>query len=407
MKPRQLTCLLLAIFLIGGCAGEIQKDSQVAQATETPTAEINREVRPGIYMSNDPADFPFPTSGYDVYFVGETHGNPQTKQVFQAYLEKLYKEAGVRDVILEEDQVYETEANAYVQGSTDVFPHNICLRADILGQIREFNAALAAGEKVRVHLVDVDSPLPSIYQHIRDLHQPLGSAAADVSIPELSEFTNWSPKQRKDLVMELKKASAGQPAILNELETVDLSLKWYTMGNRLDENVPVGFQKYFGPIREDVMTKNARYVLAELNGHPILVFFGGGHGMKTSDFLGDGLTSWAQRLNDSGIKVYSLSILGASGDGFWHGQTFEYKEGTQRYEGVDGYRFEDGASLSSWFETYPDRGILYADLRTAENAKIGLPSVYPDIPASQVYDGLVIFKEFTPMEDACGFSSEQ
>jgi hypothetical protein len=229
----------------------------------------------------------------------------------------------------------------------------------------------------------------------------LGSAAASISLPTLVAFTDWSPNQRKALVTELKKASADQPAILDRLETVDLSLKWYNMGNRLDENIPIGLQKYFGPIREDVITKNVQSVLSELNGHPILVFFGGGHGMKTSDFLGEGLTSWAQRLNDNGTKVYSLSILGASGKGFWHGQSFDYKEGIQGYEGVDGYRFEDGASLTSWFETYPDRGMLYADLRTGENAKIGLPSVYPDIPASQVYDGLVIFREFTPMEDAC------
>lgn len=407
MKRRLPAGILLVVLTMVGCNGETQKTPEISRPAETATAAIEMEARPGVYISNDPNDFPFPVSGYEVYFVGEAHGNPQTKQVFQTYLERLYGEAGVRDVILEEDQVFETEANAYVQGSADGFPHNLCLRADILGQIREFNAALPAGEKVRVHLVDVDSPLPSIYQHIRDLHRQLGSAAAAISIPELAEFTNWSPKQRKDLITALKKAAADRPAILNELETVDLSSKWYTMGNRLDENVPVGLQKYFGPLREDVMTKNVRYVLAERKGSPFLVFFGGGHGMKTSEFLGEGLTSWGQRLNDGGIKVYSLSILGASGKGFWHGRPLEYKEGTQRYEGVDGYRFEDGTSLSSLFEAYPDREILYADLRTGGNAKIGLPSVYPDIPASQVYDGLVIFKEFTPMEDACGFSNGQ
>ncbi len=408
MKRRLLAGILWVVFAAVGCNGQALKTPEISRPTETATAAIENKVRPGVYISNDLNDFPLPTSGYDVYFVGETHGNSQTKQVFQTYLERLYREAGVRDVILEEDQVYETEANAYVLGSADGFPHNICLRADVLGQIREFNTTLPAGEKVSVHLVDVDSPLPSIYQHIRDLHQKLGSAAADVSIPELSEFTNWSPKQRKDLVMELKKVSAGQPAILNELETVDLSLKWYTMGNRLDENVPVGFQKYFGPIREDVMTKNARYVLSGLDDRPVLVFFGGGHGMKTMSVPNppvEGFTSWAQRLNDTGSRVYSLMILGMSGKGFWHGQSFEYKEGIQRYEGVDGYRFEDGTSLSSLLGTYPDRGILYADLRTGENAKIGLPSVYLDVPASQVYDGLVIFKEFTPMEDACSGSN--
>ena len=227
MKRRHLTCLSLAILLIGGCAGEIQKDSQVPQATETPTAEINTEVHPGIHMSNDPADFPFPISGYDVYFVGETHGNPQTKQVFQAYLERVYKEAGVRDVILEEDQVYETEANAYVQGSTDVFPHNLCLRADILGQIREFNSKLPDDEKVIVHLVDVDSPLPIVYKHLVELHSKLGPAGETITIPDLSEFETWSPGQLYDLIDELRNASASQPDILNGLDTVYLSLRWY------------------------------------------------------------------------------------------------------------------------------------------------------------------------------------
>jgi hypothetical protein len=411
VKHRHLICLLLVVFLMAGCAGEIQTTSQVPKVTETPTTETNREVRPGIYMSNDPADFPFPTSGYDVYFIGETHGNPQTKQVFQTYLQKLYKEAGVRDVILEEDQVYEKEANAYVQGSVDKFPHNLCLRADILGQIREFNAALPEEEKVRVHLIDVDSPLPSIHQHIQDLHRQLGSAAAAISIPELAEFSNWSPKQRKDLITALKKAAADQPAILNELETVDLSSKWYNMGNRLDENWPKGFRNNFAPIREDVMTKNARSVLSELKGSPVIVFFGGGHGMKTAslpDLPVEGFTSWAQRLDESGTRVYSLAIVGMSGKGFWHGQSFEYEvEGNQQYEGVDEYQFEDGTSLASLLGTYPDRGALYADLHTSENAEISLPSVYLDVPASQVYDGLVIFKEFTPMEDACGFSNGQ
>ena len=412
MKRRLLACILLVVLVIAGCNGGTQNVSEISKPVPTAAAtiEIEKEVRPGIYISNDLEDFPFPTSGYEVYFVGEVHGNPQTKQVFQTYLERLYKEAGVRDVILEEDQVYEGEANAYVQGSADAFPHNLCLRTDILGIIRAFNTGLPAEEKVRVHLVDVDSPLPSIHQHIRDLHQGLGSAAAAISVPELSEFTDWSPKQQKDLVTALKEVSTGLPNILNELETVDLSLKWYNLGNQLDENPPQGLSKYFAPIREDVMTKNVWYVLSELKGSPILVFFGGGHGMKTASGSYspvEGFISWAQRLIDSGTKVYSLSILGMSGKGFWHGQPLEYKEGSQRYEGVEGYRFEDGTSLSSLLERYPDRDILYADLRTGENAKIGLPSAYLDVPASQVYDGLVIFKEFTPMEDACGFFSGQ
>ena len=45
-------------------------------------------------MSSDPADFPFSTSGYTVYFVGEAHGNQETKMVFQAYLKNCMKSLG-------------------------------------------------------------------------------------------------------------------------------------------------------------------------------------------------------------------------------------------------------------------------------------------------------------------------
>jgi len=47
MKTRIIISILLVAFILGGCS--------------------KAEVLPGIYMSNDPADFPFPTSGYTVY----------------------------------------------------------------------------------------------------------------------------------------------------------------------------------------------------------------------------------------------------------------------------------------------------------------------------------------------------
>jgi hypothetical protein len=393
MKTRIATNILLVALILAGCSN-----------TQTPPRG-SKEVLPGIYMSNDPADFPFPASGYTIYVAGELHGNQETKMVFQTYLQSLYKEAGLRDVILEEDQAYETDANAYVQGTTDKLLDGLCLRADILGQIREFNVSLPANEKVVVHLVDIDSPLPTIYKHITELHQQLGPAAAAIPVPDLSEFKAWVPQQRNKLVEELQKAATNQPDILNGLDTTYLSLRWYNLGNRMDTGMPIGRQRDSAPLREDLITQNIQYLLSQLNGKPVLAFFGITHGMKIVESPNPSIKDvkpWAQRLNEAGIKVYSLGIVGASGNGYWRGESFTYEvKRSQQYEGTDGYRFEDGITLVSFFENNPDHGIIYADLMIEDNKNIRLPLGYTNIPASQVYDGLIIFKEFTPMENAC------
>lgn len=394
MKTKLIATALLVAILLGGCSGE--------------KISNENEVRPGVYMSNTPVDFPFPTSGYSVYFVGETHGNRETKLVFQTFLKNLYQQAGVRDVILEEDQAYEAEANAYVFGLADPLPHGLCLRTDILTQVREFNATLPADEKVTVHLVDVDSPFPIIYQHLKALKEQIGPAAEAIQLPHLSDVRNWSAEQKESLVNELKEASKGKPEIVNALDTIAMSFAWHALGNSMDTKQPAGpgGRAAFAPIREDVITKNIEYVLSHLNGKPVLVFFGVDHGMKT---MGDpnppveGFKPWVQRLVESGIGVYSLSIDGLSGTGYWRGESFTYEEpGGQQYSETTQYEFEDGTPIVSLFEAHPDRGIIYVDLRAEANSTVKLPPMFVKLPASKLYDGLVFFKEFTPMENACG-----
>ena len=270
MKTRLLVCVLLVTALLDGC---IKTEMVIPQATE---------VRPGVYMSNDSNDFAFPTSGYNLYFVGESHGNRETKLVFQAYLKKLHSETGLRDVILEEDQAYETEANEYARGMTDESPAALCLRADILGIIREFNSGLSDDEKVTVHLVDVDSPLTAIYQHTAELYQHLGMLSNPITFPNtFSEFQHRGKKKMYELIDQLQRVSVDRPDIINGLDTARLSLDWYYLGNRLESGWPVGTRSNFGPIREDIITKNIEFVLSQLNGRPVLAFFGLAHGMKT------------------------------------------------------------------------------------------------------------------------------
>jgi hypothetical protein len=394
MKRTSLAVFLLAALVIEGCSAKTVETREAPTATQTSVVEVLQEVRPGIYMSNDPADFPFPTSGYDVYIVGETHGNQEAKQVFQTYLKTLYEDAGVRDVVLEEDQGYESDANAYVQGRTETLPPGLCLRTDILGLIRNFNETLAPEEKVAVHLVEVDSPLSVVYKHLSELHERLGAKAESIQIPSLSEFETWSPRQFIDLLTELENVAAGQPDILHELETVRQSFRWHTMGNGMGQGTG---NQTFSAMREQISTQNMQYLVTRLGGKPILAFYGAGHGTKahTAPNLSEEDKSWGQRLNESGIPVYTLYVLGVSGNGFWRGESFQYPASLGEFQ------FDDGTFLPSLFERHPGTGILYADLRAEENKAIKLPPDHLDIPAFQVFDGLVIFKQFTPMEDAC------
>ena len=375
-----LAGILLVVVLLGGCAK-------------------NKEVRSGVYMSSDPADFPFPTSGYTVYIVGESHGNHETKLVFRSYLNKLYKEAGLRDVILEEDQAYESDANVYVRGSSETLPDGLCLRADILGQIREFNAELPDHEKVTVHLVDVDSPFPIIYKHLTELHSQMGSMGESVPVPELSEIKYANSEKLFGLLNDLRSVSAGQPDILNELDTVQLSLEWYYLGNRMDTGMPTGSRTQYAPIWEDVITKNVQYVLSQLNGKPVLAFFGLFHGMKVDADPNPpvkGFKSWAQRLTEDHVAVYSLAMFGASGTSSWRGETFSSDE-----EFLNDFKLADGTTLLSLFDSHVDSSIVYTDLRTEDNSTITLSSELLNFPASRLFDGIIIFKKFTPMENTC------
>ena len=386
MKTRMFAGILLIVIILGGCV----------VAGETTSAI---EVRPGVVMSNDPADLPIPTSGYSVYFVGESHGNHEAKAVLRGYLKRLYEEAGLRDMILEEDQAYEAEANAFVHGTNEELPDELCLRADVLKIIRDFNSGLPDNELVTVHLVDVDSPLTAIYRHLAELHQEMGTSSEAISFPEFSDFREWHGQAIYELIEKLRNASIDEPNLINALETVKLSLDWYYIGNRLEIGWPRGSRATFAPIREDVITKNIKFVLTQLGDRPVLAYFGLFHGMKAQGDPNppvEGFKSWGERLADENIAVFSLVMFGASGESFWHKRTLLSDE-----EFLQGFLLPDGTSILSLFDAYPDQNIVYTDLHAAENSAIRLSTDLLDVPASQLFDGTIVFRKFTPMEDVC------
>jgi hypothetical protein len=183
---------------------------------------------------------------------------------------------------------------------------------------------------------------------------------------------------------------------MDGLETVHQSFRWYTMGNDMDKGI--GSSKTFAPLREDIITHNMQYLITKLNGKPILGFYGASHAAKIMPYPNppvEDFKSWAQRLSESGIDVYSLYVTGIAGDGYWRDESIQYPDSLGQFQ------FKDDSFLSSLFESHLGAGIIYADLRAEENKSIKLPPDHLDIPASQAFDGLVLYKEYTPMENAC------
>ncbi len=372
IKALLLTCILL----MAGCS--------------------SREIRPGVLITDDVANLPLPTGGYRVYIVGETHGNRETKSLFLAYLELLHDKAGVRDVILEEDQAYEDSANAYVLGDAADLRQELCLRDDILTMIRDFNAEQEAEGKVRVHLVEVDSPLSTIHLHLQTLKEKLDGAADALSIPTLADFESWSPAQMYELVDALSAAAADDDYALNGLQTIRNSIQWYWLGNRMETGPASGSRLSFAPIREDIITNNVQFLL-DGSDASFLVFYGSAHGMKTQADPNPprkGFKSWAQRISESGTPVFSIDTLFLSGGYSWRGSGYSYSIPDQAT------LLPDGTDLAQLLMEQ-DKNILYVDFRIPENTNSTLPSGYADIPAGQVHDGQVIFKVGTPMENAC------
>jgi hypothetical protein len=137
-----MTCAWAAVFFALGCAPALQA----------------QPVRQGIWAERQVQALPLPTHGYQVYLVGELHGIDKNEEFELRYLNLLHKKIGLQDVAFEEKAVYEDQAQSYVDGRTDSLPEALCLRAGILNGIKHMNAGLRSGERIRVHLTDIDSP---------------------------------------------------------------------------------------------------------------------------------------------------------------------------------------------------------------------------------------------------------
>lgn len=374
------------------------------RAVETSVSNTER-LRPGVYTTNEVDALPLPTSGYELYVVGEPHGEREVRLLTLNYLKALHETARVRDIILEQiSPVHERDVNAYVLGLDDTVSPDWSFGTDIVIGVRMFNDTLPDSEKVRVHLVDMDLGLANVYAHLQILQEGLGAAAIGADMPSLSAFKIWDEVEMLALVNQMADVSKDCSGIASEFITLRASIRYHFAWERFGRG-EVGESEHIEQlsIREERIAQNVQYLLAKLDGAPVLALYGGLHAQKhpamivTLDFFSQPVVidnpSWVQRLAESGASIYSVLAEGISGQ---EGVKGKYHRPVER--DPHEMHFSDGTTLADVLDATPQHSIVYVDLRLGTNSTLRLGDNFQDIPAGEIYDGIILFKTVSPVE---------
>ncbi len=378
-----LSSIFLVVILITGC---VQR---------APPPENIAEVRPGVYLTNEAGTLELPTSGYDIYVIGEDHGMYESHLLMLEYLKKLH-ETGLRDIVLEAPQAYERMANEYIQGINEhileINDEMACFATVVLGDLRSFNESLPDDEKIRVHLVDVDSPLSAIHLHLQELREEL---AEPIRIPPLNEFETLTCNEMLDLVDQLAE-NVKDPSLQNELETIRSSINFYFEGSQIGLGVADAMLTLEGcRIREERICQNIMWLRKKLEGAPLLVKYGGWHTQKRQAMSSySDVEPWVQQLKAE-VSIYSVYVIGVSGL-VWHSVfgTTPYRKDPYQIQLFD-------TTLGDILESEPDCTIAYIDLRWYTNVTVRLGNDFKDVQARQIYDGLIVYRKVHPLVKKC------
>ena len=211
--------------------------------------------------------------------VGEMHGIEENAEFQLAYLKRLRAASGVRDVAIEEDSVYEANAEAFVEGRTEVLSPHLCLRAPMLFGIRKMNESLPAGERIRVHLTDVDSPAEAIRTHLLEIKARLGAEA--VAIPSAPEMKTKGLTATSQL-----RARAADAHTRSDLRTIEYSVRALQDGLEVDIG-PTKGSPYLES-REQAVASNIEELAGVSGGTGVFVVYGADHVSRTPPRRGAG-----------------------------------------------------------------------------------------------------------------------
>jgi hypothetical protein len=337
------------------------------------TASGASELRPGVWAGD--AVGAMPVSGYQVYLLGEMHGIQENVPILRAYLEALYR-SGVRDVAIEEDAVHEPAAQEYVTGRSDRIPPDLCLRANVLDAVRDFNKGRSPEAMVRIRLVDIDSPADAIRLHlerVRDRVDP--------------KHTTPLPKQSEAALAALRKLTT-DPTALRDLRTIEHSIRALKLGFEVGLGQPKG-SPYLDD-REQAIAENLLDIAREPGSRGVLAFYGMDHVSKSMRRPNGeaALAPMALRLVQAGLRVYSAMLFPLGGKWSWRGRKEEMMWGP-----ADG-ALSTGETFEHLTAAAPGQ-LLYVD-RSRE--KLQLPGSDQNL---LLVDGYVLIPAGTPLANRC------
>ncbi len=343
------------------------------------------EVRPGVWVGAGFSAAPMPVNGFEVYMAGEMHGIEENTAMQMAYLERLYREAGLRDVVIEEDAVYQAEARAFVEGRAAALPAELCLRAGILQALRSFNQQRKAG-RVRVHLVDIDSPAPAIRAHLAAIRNRI-PLAATIAVPAEGEM-----KTRGLQTVERFERLTRNREVLGELRTIAHSIHALQAGLEVG-NGPVKGSPLLDE-REQAIAGNIVDLVRWRKYRNVLVFYGADHVSKAVRQDGGpehdrSFEPAAVRLEQAGVKVFSLVMFPLSGGWRWRGR------GQRMLWSAGDGSLADGTSLDRILAEVPGAAWIYVDRKKDH---VRLPS---DDVSGYGVDAFLLPALTTPMADRC------
>jgi hypothetical protein len=336
--------------------------------------------------AREPQTLPLPTAGYEAYLVGELHGLEENEEFELQYLRQLHSSSGLRDVAIEEKAVYQDDAQAFVDGRSDRLPSALCLRAGILTRIRNFNTELNSDARIRVHLTDIDSPTAAIRRHLAAIRKQL--KANNVSIPDETAIKTHGLESAAQL-----KLLTTDSTVRSELRTIELSILALEQGLEVGIGPPKG-SPYLDS-REEAVASNIVDLLRLRGNLSLLVIYGSDHVSRTPRSDGgparnQPFTPMALRLQQSGIKAFSIVTFPLEGRTFWRGQSSELP-----WTAIDGH-LASGETFDQALLAVPDMRFLYIDTKR-QHARLPADDI-----SNMAVDAFLLYRSGTPMQDHCG-----
>lgn len=339
-------------------------------------------------MTDNIQYLPLPTSGYDLYLIGEAHGQTEVSPLFIEYLKRLHESTGCQDILLEMSSAYEEEINTYISGENMTWSHPWD-SSYLFSDLRTLNMS-DDSPQFRIHLVDVDYDIELVYRHLQNIKDKMGDQGKDVELPPFSEFDAWGEKRMLDFVNQLTEAT-NDTHLKMELSYMVYSVQFCQILEKVGGHLEQEFNE-ISAIREEAMATLVKDLLQERT--PMMGLFGAWHvqkrmGMKPVSTLEE--IPWAQRVVQSGREVFSVYVGSVNEEGD--------PEDTYSIEiSPEQFVFPDGLSLAAILKENSEYGIVYVDLRLKGNASATFGRFFSSggvfdssIPAGEVYDGMILF----------------